>query len=63
MDGIELTREVRKRDEWSKLPILMATTESEKSQSDLASKAGVTDFITKPFSKEDFKAKIEQMFG
>jgi len=62
MDGIELTREIRKQEEWAKLPILMATTESEKSQSDLASEAGVTDFITKPFSKEDFKAKIEQMF-
>ncbi len=62
MDGIELTREIRKQEEWAKLPILMASTESEKSQSDLASQAGVTDFITKPFSKEDFKAKIEQMF-
>lgn len=63
MDGIELTREIRQRSEWSGLPILMATTESESTQSDLATKAGVNDFITKPFSKEDFKAKVTQMFG
>ncbi|HIJ78096.1 MAG: response regulator [Desulfobulbaceae bacterium] len=63
MDGIELTREIRKRSEWAGLPILMATTESENSQAELATKAGVNDFITKPFSKDDFKAKIAQMFG
>ncbi|HIJ91313.1 MAG: response regulator [Desulfobulbaceae bacterium] len=62
MDGIELTREIRKKSEWIKIPVLMATTESEKTQSELARQAGVTDFITKPFSKDDFKAKIGQMF-
>ncbi|MFZ5774575.1 MAG: HEAT repeat domain-containing protein [Thermodesulfobacteriota bacterium] len=63
MDGIELTRELRKRSDLDGVPILMATTESEKGQSDRAREAGVTDFITKPFSKEDFKAKISAMFG
>lgn len=63
MDGIELTREIRKCADWAKIPILMATTESEKSQSELATQAGVNDFITKPFNKEDFKAKIAQMLG
>ena len=62
MDGIELTKEIRKRSEWQTMPILMATTESESGQADLASKAGVTDFITKPFSKEDFRDKVSQMF-
>ncbi|MBU3936029.1 MAG: response regulator [Proteobacteria bacterium] len=62
MDGIELTREIRKNSEWATIPVLMATTESEKTQSELARQAGVTDFITKPFSKDDFKAKIGQMF-
>jgi len=61
MDGIELTREIRKRAEWAKIPVLMATTESEKTQSDLARQVGVTDFIPKPFTKDAFKAKIGQM--
>jgi CheY-like chemotaxis protein len=63
MDGIELTREIRKKPEWAKIPVLMATTESEKTQAELARQAGVTEFITKPFSKDDFKAKIGRMFG
>ncbi|MFH1021138.1 MAG: response regulator, partial [Pseudomonadota bacterium] len=63
MDGIELTREIRKKPEWVMIPVLMATTESEKTQAELARQAGVTDFITKPFSKDDFKAKIGQMFA
>lgn len=62
MDGIELTREIRKRPEWAALPILMATTESEKSQTERAAAVGVNSFITKPFNKEDFKAKIAEMF-
>lgn len=62
MDGIELTQEIRKRPEWAALPILMATTESEKSQTERATAAGVNNFITKPFNKEDFKAKIAEMF-
>lgn len=61
MDGIELTQEIRKRTEWSNIPILMASTESETSQSDLALKTGVTDFITKPFTLQNFKDRIEQM--
>ncbi|HEX9714767.1 MAG TPA: HEAT repeat domain-containing protein [Desulfurivibrionaceae bacterium] len=63
MDGLELTREIRKKPEWAKIPVLMATTESERTQSELARQAGVTDFITKPFSKDDFKAKIGRMFA
>ncbi len=63
MDGIELTREIRRKEGLGKIPILMATTESEKSQSDLARQAGVSDFITKPFSKDAFKEKLARMFG
>jgi len=61
MDGIELTRELRKQDTFKDLPILMATTESEQSQSALAREAGVTDFINKPFTKEELKNKLAQL--
>ncbi|MDH5298710.1 MAG: HEAT repeat domain-containing protein [Desulfobulbaceae bacterium] len=60
MDGVELTREVRKLARWAALPIVMATTESEKSQVDLARAAGVSDFISKPFTGEQLKEKIGQ---
>lgn len=58
MDGIELSKAVRQNKDTEAMPILMATTESEGSQSEIARQAGVTNFITKPFSKDEFKAKI-----
>lgn len=63
MDGVELTKEVRKLDQWATLPIVMATTESEKSQVDLARAAGVNDFISKPFTGEQLKEKVQQILS
>jgi len=63
MDGIELTRELRNLPMFARTPILMATTESEQDQVERARSAGVTDFITKPFTKEQFKEKLASLFG
>ncbi|MDA8163596.1 MAG: HEAT repeat domain-containing protein [Desulfobacteraceae bacterium] len=63
MDGVELAREVRRLPHGAALPILMATTESERSQVDLALAAGVNDFISKPFTSEQLRAKIEAVFA
>ncbi|MDH4320787.1 MAG: response regulator [Desulfobulbaceae bacterium] len=60
MDGVELTKKVREMSQWRELPIIMATTESEKAQSDLARAAGVNDFLSKPFTGEQLKEKIGQ---
>ncbi len=60
MDGVELTKKVRELSQWRELPIIMATTESEKAQSDLARAAGVNDFLSKPFTGEQLKEKIGQ---
>lgn len=63
MDGVELTRKVREMPQWAELPIIMATTESEKDQSDLARAAGVNDFLSKPFTGEQLKEKIGQFLS
>lgn len=52
MDGIEFTRQVCCNSALKGIPILMITTESERSQEDLAKRAGATHFIQKPFSTE-----------
>ncbi len=62
MDGIELTRKIRELPALGEVPIIMATTESEKSQTELAQKAGVNDFLTKPFSPEVLQNKIKEFF-
>ncbi len=58
MDGIEMTRKIRKNNKLENIPIMMATTESERSQSELAKKAGVNDFIKKPFTPDQLKDRI-----
>jgi CheY-like chemotaxis protein/HEAT repeat protein len=52
MDGIEFTRQIREDPGYACIPIIMITTESEKSQQVIAREAGVTDFLQKPFSVE-----------
>ncbi|MCK5679992.1 response regulator [bacterium] len=60
MDGIELIREVRKRPQYSDLPIIMATTESEQSQKEQALEAGANGFLNKPLKREILKEEIQK---
>lgn len=59
MDGICFVREVRANPAWKDLPILMITTNSESAELVEAVRAGVTDFIVKPFHPGTLKARIE----
>jgi CheY-like chemotaxis protein len=60
MDGIELTTRIRGLEDLAQVPIIMATTESEKSQAQLAKKAGVNAFLVKPFKAEILANKIRK---
>lgn len=60
MDGIELTTRIRGSKDMASTPIVMATTESEKSQAQLAKKAGVNAFLIKPFKAEILANKIRK---
>ena len=59
MDGLTLVKKVREIDK--QVPILMITTEGEKSSILEALKAGVNNYIVKPFTPQTFKEKIEQV--
>jgi len=63
MDGVELVGKLRGALGYEDMPIIMVTTESENSQRDVASKAGVSAFITKPFKPEELKATLLQLLG
>ncbi len=58
MDGITLIREIRARN--TTVPIIMCTTEAEKNRVLEAVKAGVNNYIVKPFTVESLREKIEQ---
>ncbi len=58
MDGITLIRKVRETNKT--IPIIMCTTEAEKSRVLEAIKAGVNNYIVKPFTVESLGEKISQ---
>ena len=58
MDGITLIRKVRETNKT--VPIIMCTTEAEKSRVLEAIKAGVNNYIVKPFTVESLGEKISQ---
>ena len=58
MDGLSLVKAVREKDK--SLSIIMCTTEAEKGRVLEAIKAGVNNYVVKPFTAETLAEKIEQ---
>lgn len=58
MSGLELLKAIR--DSGSDVPVIMITTEGEKSSVIEAIQAGVTDYLCKPFEQEDLRNKLEK---
>jgi len=62
MEGIELLRNVRKEpDPLRDIPFLMVTAEAEKEKVIEAIKAGVDNYVVKPFTAEILKEKLEKI--
>ena len=61
MSGLELLKAVRGDDELKALPFLMATAEALKDNVVAAVKAGVSNYIVKPFTAEVLNEKIEKI--
>ncbi|MHC4066205.1 MAG: response regulator [Planctomycetota bacterium] len=58
LDGITLVRKIREKD--TTLPLIMVTTEAERSRVMEALKAGVDNYVVKPFTAEILSEKINQ---
>jgi two-component system chemotaxis response regulator CheY len=63
MTGYELLREVRADDRLSLTPFIMVTAESKTDHVIAAKKAGVNNYIVKPFNAASLKAKIDAVFS
>lgn len=61
MTGLEFLKAVRADSELSGLPFLMVTAEALKDNIVLAVKAGVSNYVVKPFTAEVLNQKIEQI--
>lgn len=61
MDGVTLIKEVRKMNDYSTVPILMLTTESQTGKKEEAKAAGATGWIVKPFVTEKLLAVVNKI--
>jgi len=59
MNGLELVKKIRAGGAHQKTPIVMITTEGGKSEVITALKAGVNNYIVKPFSADILKEKLD----
>ncbi|OPX19563.1 MAG: hypothetical protein BZ151_08445 [Desulfobacca sp. 4484_104] len=62
MDGLELLENIRANDMTKNLPVLMVTAEGMKESVIAAVKAGVDNYVVKPFTAETLSEKLEQVF-
>ena len=58
MDGLELTREIRKKYSRNDLSIFMLSSKNSEEDIALFLKRGANDFIKKPFNKEEFSCRL-----
>jgi len=63
MTGLQLLREVRADAALKSLPFIMVTAESKTENVIAAKKAGVSNYIVKPFNAETLKGKMVSVLG
>lgn len=63
LSGLDLLKKIRSTPGLEKTPFLMITAESEQGNVVVAVKAGVSNFIVKPFSAQVLKEKIDKIFN
>ena len=63
MDGLTFVKTIRANAEYNDTPIIMVTTEAAKEDIIVALKAGVNNYIVKPFTPDVLKDKIETVLG
>ena len=62
MTGYELLKQVRDNPELQGIPFIMVTAEAKSENVIAAKKAGVNNYIVKPFNAQTLKDKIEEVF-
>ena len=62
MTGYDLLREVRKDGDLSGTPFIMVTADSTSENQVAAKRAGVSDYLLKPFNAATLRSKIETAF-
>ena len=62
MSGLDLLKKIRTDSELKHIPVLMITSEDFQGNIISAIKAGLNDYIFRPFEEHTFKQKLEKIF-
>ncbi|MBW1614723.1 MAG: chemotaxis response regulator CheY [Deltaproteobacteria bacterium] len=62
MSGLELLQKIRSDDELKDTPFVMVTAEAQKDNILEAVKAGVNNYVVKPFTAETIEEKLKKVF-
>ena len=62
MDGFDICKYLRKKDEFAPIPIIMLTARSEEIDRVLGLELGADDYVTKPFSVKELVARVKAVF-
>ena len=63
MNGLELLKAVKGDESFKKIPFVMVTAEGQKSNVMEAVKAGVSNYVVKPFTPETLEEKLKKVLG
>ncbi len=63
VNGYELLQILKQDERYKEIPVMMVTTETDKSNIIMAIKGGAINYLTKPFSNEDLLTKIMECIG
>ena len=63
MSGLELLKEIRADESLKDIPVLMVTAEALQENIITAIKAGVSNYVVKPFDAATMAEKIDKIFG
>lgn len=63
VDGYELLADIRSRQEWAEVPVVMLTTKGRDVDIAHALDAGANDYVVKPFQPDELRARLRRLLG
>jgi len=63
MNGYDVLVEIKTNEKYKDIPVMMVTTEGQKSSIVAAVRAGADNYLTKPFTVEELESKIIECIG
>ncbi len=61
IEGLEVCKLLRRREEWAAVPVIMVTARGEEADKVLGLELGADDYITKPFSSKELVARVKSV--